>query len=141
MSYLNGLHLGSFQTTKRHSYNSYSIYIAIFILFLQGVYHVDVTDLRPYFTQIIGHNSVNVHWIPTKLGTEICCNEPFKCVKLQPDWNMNSCIMADFAKCAKRSRRREKMKKKNKTKLSHSYLEISRVILFQFGTWTLPELG
>ena len=37
-----------------------------------------VTDLRPYFTQIIGHNSVNVHQIPTKRGTEICLNEPFK---------------------------------------------------------------
>ena len=35
-----------------------------------------VTDLRPYFMQIIGHNSMNVHRIPTKLGTEICLNEP-----------------------------------------------------------------
>ena len=35
-----------------------------------------VTDLRPYFTQIIGHNSVNVHRIPTKLGTEVRLNEP-----------------------------------------------------------------
>ena len=30
-----------------------------------------VADLRPYYTQIIGHNSVNVHRTPTKLGTEI----------------------------------------------------------------------
>ena len=42
-----------------------------------------VTDLRPYFTQIIGHNSVNVHRIPTKLGTEIRLNESFKCAKFQ----------------------------------------------------------
>ena len=49
--------------------------------FLKGVYPVGVTDLRPYFTQIIGHNSVNVHRIPTKVGTEIRLNEPFKCVK------------------------------------------------------------
>ena len=35
-----------------------------------------VTDLRPYFTQIIGHNSVNVHRIPTRFGTEIRLNEP-----------------------------------------------------------------
>ena len=34
-----------------------------------------VTVLRPNFTQIIGHNSVNVHRIPTKLGTEIRFNE------------------------------------------------------------------
>ena len=33
-----------------------------------------MTDLRPYFTQIIGHNSVNVHRIPTKVGTEIRFN-------------------------------------------------------------------
>ena len=43
-----------------------------------------VTDLRPYSTQIIGHNSVNVHRIPTKLGTEIRLNEPFKCAKFIP---------------------------------------------------------
>ena len=66
---------------KRHSYNGYSIYISIFNSFLQGAYPVDVTDLRPYFTQIIGHNSVNAHRIPTKVGAEIRLNEPFKCAK------------------------------------------------------------
>ena len=30
-----------------------------------------VTDLRPHFTRVIDHNSVNVHRIPTKVGTEI----------------------------------------------------------------------
>ena len=59
-----------------------------------------VTDLRHYM-QIIGHNSVNVHRIPTKSGTEIHLNEPFKCAKFQPDWSTHSCFMADFAKCAK----------------------------------------
>ena len=76
MSYLHGIYLDFFQTIKRHSYDSYSIYIAIFISFLQGVYPVSVTDFRPYFTQIIGHNSVNVHRIPTKVGTEICLKSP-----------------------------------------------------------------
>ena len=56
-----------------------------------------MTDLRPYFTQIIGHNSVNVHRIPTKVGTEIRLNEPFKCAKFQPDPSTHSCFMADFA--------------------------------------------
>ena len=70
-----------------------------------------VTDLRPYFTQIIGHNSVNVHQIPTKLGTEIRFNEPVKCTKFQPDWSTNLRFMADFAKCAKRSRRKQRRKK------------------------------
>ena len=66
MSYLHGLYLDSFQTTKRHSYDGYSIYISIFNSFFQGVYPVGVTNLRPYFTHIIGHNSVYVHRIPTK---------------------------------------------------------------------------
>ena len=56
-----------------------------------------MTDLRPYFTQIIGNNSVNVHRIPTKVGTQIRLNEPFKCAKFQPDPSTHSCFMADFA--------------------------------------------
>ena len=39
--------------------------------------------------QIIGHNSVNVSRIPTKLGSEIHCNEPFKYTKYQP---IGACI-------------------------------------------------
>ena len=54
-------------------------------------------DLRPYFTQIIGHNSVNAHRIPTKVGTQIRLNEPFTCAKFQPDPSTHSCFMADFA--------------------------------------------
>ena len=50
---------------------------------------MSVTEVRSYFTPIIGRNSVNVHRIPTKLGTAISCNEPFKCAKFQPDWNTN----------------------------------------------------
>ena len=71
-----------------------------------------VTDFLPYFTQIIGHNSVNVHRIPTKRGTEIRLNEPFKCAKFQPDWSTHSCFIADFAKCAKRRRKNEEKKSK-----------------------------
>ena len=56
-----------------------------------------MTDLRPYFTQIIGHNSVNAHRIPTKVGTQIRLNEPFTCAKFQPDPSTHSCFMADFA--------------------------------------------
>ena len=43
-----------------------------------------MTDLRPYFTQIIGHNSVNVHRIPTKVGTGIRLNELFKVPYFSP---------------------------------------------------------
>ena len=60
-----------------------------------------VTDLPPSFTRIIDHNSVNIHRIPTKVGTEIRFNEPFKCANFQPDWSTYSCFMADFAKCVK----------------------------------------
>ena len=48
----------------------------MFNSFLQGVYPVGVTDLRPYFTHIIGHNSVYVHRIPTKVGTTIRSSVP-----------------------------------------------------------------
>ena len=67
--------------------------------FLQGVYPVGVTDLRPYFTRIIDHNSVNVHRIPTKVGTEIRLNEPFKCVKVQPDWSTSSYLGNGWTDC------------------------------------------
>ena len=60
-----------------------------------------VTDLRPYFMQIIDHNSVNVHRIPAKVGTEIRLNEPFKCAKFQPDLSTHTCFMVDIVKCAK----------------------------------------
>ena len=40
---------------------------------------------------------MNVHRIPTKDGTEIRLNEPFKCAKFQPNPSTHSCFMADFA--------------------------------------------
>ena len=72
-----------------------------------------VTDLRPYFMQIFGNNTLNVHRIPTKFGTEILLNAPFKCAKFQPTWSMQSCFMADFAKCVKRSTRKQKNQEKD----------------------------
>ena len=102
------------------------------------VYPVGVTDLRPYFMQIIGHNAVNVHRIPTKRGTEICLNEPFKCAKFQPDWTTHSCFMAEFAKCVKRSRRK-KEEKKTQT-LAARISEMAGATFFKFGMWTpLPS--
>ena len=67
-----------------------------------------MTDLRPYFTQIISHNSVNVHRIPTKVGTEIGLNEPFKCANFQPDPSTHSCFMVIL-----RSVRNEEVEEKN----------------------------
>ena len=40
---------------------------------------------------------MNAHRIPTKVGTQIRLNEPFKCAKFQPDPSTHSCFMADFA--------------------------------------------
>ena len=136
MLYLDGLYLDSFQTTKRHSYDSYSIYIAIFSSFLLAVYPVGVTDFQPYFTQIVGHSFMTVHRIPTKLGTEIRLNEPFKCAKFQPDWSTHSCFMVDFAKCAKRRSRRRKKPQTLAARIS----EMAGAIFFKFGMWTpLPS--
>ena len=67
-----------------------------------------MTDLRPYYTHIIGHNSVNVHRIPTKVGTEIRRNGPIKCAKFQPDPSTHSCFMAVL-----RSVRNEEVEEKN----------------------------
>ena len=76
---------------------------------------------------------MNVYRIPTKLGTEIRLAEPFKCAKLQPDWSTNSCFMVDFAKCAKRNR-------KKKLTLAARISEMDGAIFFKFGMWTpLPS--
>ena len=81
---------------------------------------------------------MNVHRIPTNLGTEIRLNEPFKCSKFQPDWSTNLCFMADFAKCAKR-RKRKKRRKKTLT-LADRISEMDGAIFFKFGMWTpLPS--
>ena len=85
-----------------------------------------VTDLRPYFTRIIGHNSMNVHRIPTQLGTEIRCNDPFKCANLQPDWRTNSCFMANFAKCAKR--RTEKKRNFGRSYLGNGWSDFLHIL-------------
>ena len=100
---------------------------------------MDVTDLRPYYMQIIGHNSVNIYRIPTKLSIEIRRSEPFKCAKFQPDWSMHSCFMSDFVKCAKRSRRK-KTKKKTKT-LAACISEMAGAIFFKFECGLLYLAG
>jgi len=64
--------------------------------FLPAVYPVGVTDLQPFFMiGKIGHNSLNLSWIPTKIGTEMCFNKPFMCTKVI--LGMHWCFMAKFA--------------------------------------------
>ena len=89
---------------------------------------MSVTDLRSNFTQIIGHNSVNIHRIPTKLGTEICLNEPFKCAKVQPDWSTHSCSMADLQSV------RKEVEEKNEEKTPKLWPLVSRKWLERFSS-------
>ena len=107
--YLHGTFPNSFQTTKRHSYDGSSIYMPSFNQFLPLVYPVGVKDLRPFFTRKIDHNSVNLYRIPTKIGTEMCFNKPFVCVKCQLNVSMCSCFMGENAKCAKWRRKNEEI--------------------------------
>ena len=134
MSYLHGLYLDSFQTTKRHSYDGYSIYIAIFNSFLQVVYPVGVTDLRPYFTQIIGHNSCDhrFHRIPPKLVLEIRLNEPFKCAKFQAQSEHAFVLLWRILQVCEKKKKKKKRRKKNET-LAACISEMAGAIFFKFG--------
>ena len=101
MSYLHGLYLDSFQTTKRHSYDGYSIYIAIFNSFHEAVYPVGVTTNRSCFTRIIGHNSRTIHRICTKVDARIRLWTPFLCAKFQGDRSTRLLVIAIFASVRK----------------------------------------
>ena len=59
---------------------------------------------------MIGHYSVILYQIPTKLGTEICFNESFKCTKVQFDQNRHLYVTAVFAKYAKEVEKKTKKK-------------------------------
>ena len=70
---------------------------------------------------------MNVHRIPTKVGTEIRLNEPFKCAKFQPDWSTNSRILRSV-------RNQEEKNEEIKTKFwSLVSTEIAGAIFFKFG--------
>jgi len=96
VSYLCGLFLDSFQTTKKHPYHVYSIYMLIFNSSLKAVYPVGVTTNRSCFMQTISDNSRNHQWICSKVGTEIHFNAPVLCTKFQIDPSMHSRFMAIF---------------------------------------------
>ena len=108
MSYLRGLYLDSFQITKTHSYDGYSIYIAIFNSFNEAVYPVDVTTNRSCFTRIIGHNSRTIHRFCTKVDARIRRWTPFLCAKLQGDRSTRLRFIAIFASVRKHEERKKK---------------------------------
>ena len=86
-----------------------------------------VTDVRPFFTQIIGHNSVNVRWIPTEVGTEIHLNEPFKCTKFQPNRSMHLCFMVDFAKVCEKKKKTKKSPNFGRSYLGNSWSDFLQI--------------
>ena len=73
----------------------------------------------------------NVHRIPTNVGTKIWYNEPFKYAKCQLGRSTYLHFMADFVKCAKRSRRK-KTKQKNPQTLAARISEIAGAMFFKF---------
>ena len=85
------------------------------------------------FTQIIGHNSVNVHRIPTKVGTQIRLNEPFKCAKFQPDPSTHSCFMADVSNVRNEEVEEEKKRRNQNEILFARISEMAGAIFFKFG--------
>ena len=131
MSYLRGLYLDSFQTTKRHSYDGYSIYIAIFNSFHEAVYPVGVTTNRSCFTRIIGHNSLTINRICTKFDARIRLWTPFLCAKFQGDWSTRLLVIAIFASVRK-DEEKKKPRKKNET-LAARISEMAGAISFKFG--------
>jgi len=45
------------------------------------------------FTWIVTHNSVNFHWVSTKIGTEKHFDRRLMCAKCQLNWSTHSCFM------------------------------------------------
>ena len=73
---------------------------------------------------------MNVHRIPTKVGTEIRLNEPFKCAKFQPDPSTHSCFMADL-----RSVRNEEVEEEKNEEIKKTFcLLVSRKWLERFSS-------
>ena len=122
MSYLRDLYVDSFQTTKRHSYDDYSIYISIFNSFHEAVYPVDVATNRSCFTRIIGHNSRTIHRICTKCDARICLWTPFLCANLQGDRSTHLCFIQFLQVCENTKKKNKKKTKKNNRNFGSSYL-------------------
>jgi len=51
--------------------------------FLEAVYPVGVKKNQSCFTHTISHNSVNLHWISTNVGSKIYFDESFMGAKFQ----------------------------------------------------------
>ena len=131
MSYLHGLYLDSFQTTQRHSYDRYSIYIAIFNSFHEAVYPVGVTTNRSCFMRIIGNNSRTIHRICTEFDARVRLWTPFLCAKYQGDRRTHLHFIPYFAIVLKHEEK-IKTKRKNDT-VAARISDIAKAISFKFG--------
>ena len=131
VSYLHGFYLDSFQTTKSHSYDGYSIYIAIFNSFHEAVYPVGVTTNRSCFTRIIGHNSRTIHRMCTNVDARIRLWTPFLCAKFQGDRSTRLRFIAIFASVRKDEG--EKKRRKEIETLEACISEMAGAISFKFG--------
>ena len=123
MSYLRGLYLDSFQTTKRRSYDGYSIYKAIFNSFHEVVYPVGVTTNRSSFMQIIRHNSRTIHQICTNVDAKIRLWTPFLCAKFQGNWSTCLHFIAIVASVQKHKEKKKKKKSKFWQLVSQKWLK------------------
>ena len=132
VSYLSDLSFDSFQTTKRHSYDGYSIYMPSFNQFLPMVYPVGVIDLRPLFTQKSNHNSVNLYQIPTKIGKKMRFTKALMCIKFQLNLSMHLSFIGENTKCAEWRIRRKKWRKYFKILLT-CISGLAGTIYFEFG--------
>ena len=65
---------------------------------------------------------MDVHRIPTKVGTEIRHNEPFKCAKFQPNPSTNSFFYGEFCEVCEMKKMKKKKTKKLKRNVVGSYL-------------------
>ena len=113
MSYLHDLYLDSSQTTKRHFYDGYSIYIEIFNSFHEAICPVGVTTNRSCFTRINGHNSRTIHRICTTFDARIRLWAPFLCAKFQGDRSMCLRFIATFASVRKHEKKKTKEENRN----------------------------
>ena len=138
MSYLRGLYLDSFQTTKRHSYDGYSNYIAIFNSFHEAVYPVGVTTNRSCFTRIIVITPEPFIGFVPNLMLEFAFGLPF-CVPNFKAIGVRVCLLQQFLQVCEKTKKKKKKTKKKKRNFSSSYLGNGWSDFLQI--WNVDSLG
>ena len=130
MSYLHGRYVDSFQTTKRHSYDGYSIYIAIFNSFHEAVYPVGVTTNRSCLTRIIGHTPKPFIGFAPNMMLEFALGLPV-CVPNFKEIGVRVCVLYQFLQVCENTKKK-KTQEKFET-LAARISEMAGAISFKFG--------